>query len=116
MEDTHSQDKRRFHRYTHKEAVEIRFKDPARFCGCLSVDLGGGGVRVYLNDFIPINTEVALEIMLTDEQIVNCTGRVIWVRKERFNDHYQVGLEFTGDETGRLIQNRIGRYFLSQYT
>lgn len=106
------EDRRQFRRTVHSEPVQYQFKDPSRFGGCVSKDLSEGGVRIRMNDFMPLNTELTLKIRLAGENVVECSGRVVWVEKSRFGDNYQAGLMFSGDES--ILSNKKKIYgFLS---
>jgi len=107
MEGHNTGDKRQFRRMVHSEPVQYQFKDPSQFGGCVAKDLSEGGVRIRINDFVPLNTELTLKIRLADENIVECTGRVVWVEKSRFGDSYQAGLMFSGDESVLSNQKKI---------
>ncbi|MCH8821848.1 PilZ domain-containing protein [Patescibacteria group bacterium] len=107
MEESNTQDKRQFRRMIHSKPVRYQFKDPSRFGGCVSKDLSGGGVRILLNDFVPLNAELSLKIRLADESIVESIGRVVWVEKSRFQETYQVGLDFSQDELSSINQKKI---------
>ena len=107
MEESKSEDKRQFRRMIHSEPVQYQFNDPSRFGGCVSKDLSGGGVRILLNDFIPLNTELSLKIRLAGDSIIECIGRVVWVEKSRFEETYQTGLDFSQDESSSSNQKKI---------
>lgn len=87
-------EKRSFPRVHRAQPVRFQLKDPRQFGGSLSCDLSEGGIRVHLGDFMPVDTEVTLQIQLGDESIVECPCRVAWVEKDRFGDRYHAGLEF----------------------
>ena len=63
--------------------------------GCYCHKPGHHRKRIRSTDFISLNTELTLKIRLDDENVAHCTGRVIWVEKDRFGEGYQAGLEFT---------------------
>jgi Tfp pilus assembly protein PilZ len=110
----HNDDERRqFNRIRRAQPVQFQLKDPSQYGGCLSCDLSQGGIRVQLNDFIPLNTEMTLQIRLSDESVVDCPCRVAWVEKSRFSDRYQAGLEFEGEST-LDSQRKIHRFLSSQ--
>ncbi len=92
-------EKRRYERIPFRQPVQFQSKDPAFRGGSLSCDLGEGGVRVDMFDFVPLDTELTLEIRLAIEKIVGYVGRVVWIRKFPFADRYQAGLEFSGDKS-----------------
>ena len=97
-------EKRNFQRVNRAQPVQIQFKDPKKFRSSLSCDLSEGGIRIHSDNFIPLNTELTLSIQLTDEGIVECPCRVAWVRKNRFSDSYQAGLEFI--EADSILDSR----------
>ncbi len=109
-----AQEQRRHSRIDFREAVQFRFKDSADEHGCLSHDLGEGGVRLAINDFVPLGTEMILRISLTTEKIVDDVARVVWIRKLSTADRYELGLEFLDDakagEPKRQIQQWISRH------
>ena len=114
MDNQNEDEKRQFNRVFHSGPVQIQFKDPSLFGGCLSCDLSEGGVRVRINEFIPLKTELALTIRLADESIIECTGRVKWVEKTRFGDCYQAGLEFFSNDPLISHQEKIYKFLSHQ--
>ena len=107
MEENSAEDMRKFRRMAHCESVGYQFIDPSQFGGCVAQDLSEGGIRIRINDFVPLNTELALKIRLAGEEIVECTGRVVWVEKSRFGESYQAGLDFSDDEAALINQKKI---------
>jgi len=103
-------ERRQYTRYIHKEPVQFQFKDPRSYGGCLSYDLGQGGIRIHLTDFVPLNTEIILRIKLDEENVVDCSGYVTWVEKIRFGDYYQAGLKFVGDDAAAEVQKMINQF------
>ena len=114
MEDHHLDEKRQFHRVHRAHPVRFELKDPKLFGGCLSCDLSQGGIRVQFNDFVPLNTEMTLQIQLSDESVVECPCRVAWVEKSRFGDRYQAGLEFVEGGSMQDSQRKIHRFLSFQ--
>jgi len=94
MSQDYAKERRKFYRVNLDKPVRYEFKDPHHFGGCLSCDIGDGGIRVSINDFIPLNTELNLKIHLPYNRVVDRKGRVVWVEKFRFADRYQAGIEF----------------------
>lgn len=82
-------------RITFKESVRYELKDPAYFRGCVAYDLSETGVRLRLTEFLPINTEVVLNIQLKDGSTLEYIGRIAWISQIPFMDHYQAGIEFS---------------------
>lgn len=103
-ENANTEEKRLFRRVSCSQPVHFQFKDPSRFGGCLSRDLSEGGIQINLNDFVPLGTELILQIQLAPEKAVECVGRVVWVRGLPLMDRYQAGLEFL--QSGFLWDSR----------
>ena len=98
-------EKRRSRRIELRQPIQFQSQNAALAGGSLSCDLSEGGVRVDMYDFVPLGTELTLNIRLAVEKIVEYVGRVVWVRKYPFADRYQVGLEFS-DEKSFLAAKR----------
>ena len=107
-------ERRSFHRFNRAQLVRFQLKDPSQFGGSLSCDLSQGGARVHLSDFMPVNTELTLQIQLTDQNIVECSCRVAWVKKNRFSDRYQAGLEFVQADSILDSQRKIHGFLSRQ--
>jgi len=114
VEEYNESEKRNFLRFRLAQPVRVQFKDPAQFSGSLSCDLSEGGVRLQMNDFIPLGTELTLTIQLEDDRIVECPCRVVWVQKNRFADRYQAGLEFVETDSMPDSQRRIHTFLAHQ--
>jgi len=104
------EEKRLFRRFGHSESVQLQFKESSQFYGSLSSDLSEGGVRIRLNEFMPLNTELSLEVRLANENLVSCAGRVVWVEKARFGDSYYAGLEFSKNDSIIINQQKIEKF------
>jgi len=65
-----------------------------------TLDLGGGGIRLFLNKKVKIGTMVELGLMLpSEEQIFFSLGEVVWqivdvVKNKRGEDGYVTGIKF----------------------
>lgn len=112
MESFSFEEKRKYPRVRLDDAVRFQYDDPGRFGGSLGCDISEGGIRIDLNDFVPLNTKLSMEVHLSPQNIVECMGKVVWVRKSRYGDRYQAGLEFleSGDsmDAKREIHQYIG--------
>ncbi len=82
-----------------KEPVRFQFKNPELYGTCLSCDVSEGGIKMNLNQFIPIKEELDLLIRLKDEKAIDCRAKVVWIERLRYSERYRAGLEFvrTGD-------------------
>lgn len=102
-------EKRRFRRVRFADPINYHSKDVSDFGGCLACDISEGGVKINFNDFIPINTEMVLQMKLSSiPKVVNVTGRVVWLQQIPYSDRYQVGLQF--NETDPIAQEEIRSY------
>ena len=81
------------------ESVQFQIMDTEYFGGCLACDISEHGVRINLNDFVPLDTEMQLSLRLAADQVIDCNAKVIWIHKLPYTDRYQAGLVFeAGDE------------------
>src|SRR3989338_4526701 len=55
-------EKRQYHRFRHAQPVAYRFEEADLSTGCLSGDLGAGGLRIRLNSFLALNTSLQLMV------------------------------------------------------
>jgi len=85
--------RRRFHQPVAYKAVAGK-----EFGGCLSYDLGEGGIRFRLNDFVPPGQEFFLSIPVKREKVWEVLGRVVWINKRPHDDTYTVGIKFISQE------------------
>ena len=65
------------------------------FGGCLGYDLSLGGIRLYANDFVALDTPLTVSFSLFNNDVINAEGRVVWVQRIPHSEYYQVGLQFT---------------------
>lgn len=107
-------ERRVFRRVEFREAVEIQGRDMGLGQGGLAADLSEGGLRVNLFEFVPLDAELAVYIRISPEQIVEQTGRVVWVKKMPFADRYQLGLEFVAGNTPLESREAIHRFVGAQ--
>ncbi len=113
-EQESAKEKRVEPRVSFDESVQFQFKDPQKFGGCLACDISESGIRVYVNDFIPLNTELMLQMQLPSKNMVDCVGRVVWVTEVPYSSRYQAGLEFVNNEASHETKKEIGQYIQSQ--
>jgi len=82
-----------------REAVRYELKDPAHFRGSTAYDLSETGVRLRLTEFIPVNTEILMNIQLRDGSYYEYLGRISWISQIPFMDQYQAGVEFSKSDS-----------------
>jgi hypothetical protein len=91
------------------EAVRFERIEQHEFGGSVGFDISESGLRMRSSDYVPIGTELTLQITLPDKHIIECKGSIRWVKKEAFNDSYQVGIHFTEFENALDSRSRIQR-------
>ncbi|MFH1360533.1 MAG: PilZ domain-containing protein [Candidatus Omnitrophota bacterium] len=98
--ETEYLEKRRFKRVRYQEPVHYQFKEQGKFGGCLASDLSEGGIKISMNDFVPLHTEIAMRLKLQDvPHVVDLTGRVAWVQQVPYSDRYRAGVEFVNESS-----------------
>ncbi len=110
-------EKRKFSRVSFKEAVQYTLGDSHEFAGSLAQDIGEGGLRLQLNDFVPVNSKVTVEMVLGESvrtKLITLNARVAWNQRMRYSDQYQVGLEFSRDNSSGEAKQEISQYLKSR--
>ena len=94
MDTSDFSERRSSRRIKLRESVQYRLKEAGDSQGCLSNDISEKGIRINSNDFLPLNTELNLQVQMGLEGSLECQGRVVWMEKLPFAERYWVGLEF----------------------
>lgn len=84
-------------------------------------DIGGGGIRIFLQEPLPLQTFLKLDIHLPeDPQPIHCVGKIVWVEEfsvlrdeEKEKDRFEAGISFT--EINPKDRNRIIKYVILGY-
>ncbi len=77
--------------------------------GSLSKDLSAGGVRIVVNEFIPLHTELQVKLHLQNPlRLVDVKGHVVWVRELPMGEQFEVGIEFISQSNANQV---ISQYF-----
>ena len=112
--ETSNSEKRKFVRVPYREPVHYTaMGGPDGFGGCVAYDISEGGLKLKLNDFIPLNAEIHLSVTLgptTSTRTFALNGRVVWVQRVPFSEWYQVGVEFTNSQTEFKFKNKMLEY------
>ncbi len=114
--DQTQSEKRKFLRVFFKKAASYQLKDSQGFGGCLASDIGEGGIKIYFNDFVPLGTEMMLQIQLGQNftfPVIDLMGRVVWIARDPRTDRYQIGLEFMETSSGISASQKIREYVRS---
>lgn len=108
-------EKRKFRRIRFSDAVHYHMKEESGFGGCLACDIGEGGMMVNFNDFVPVNSEMTLQLRLPSvEKIVDVTARVAWLQKLPYSDRYHIGLVFSKIDS--IAKEGIRHYIKSHHS
>jgi c-di-GMP-binding flagellar brake protein YcgR len=100
---------RKYPRVAFKKAVRYQLRGDEDLLGEVAQDLSEGGIRIRSNVFIPVGQEVRVGVQLSDsDQIVEVSGRVVWVRFNPYSEVYQVGIEFSSESA--FSRWRISRF------
>ena len=61
----------------------------------LSKNISKSGIRIQTNIFLPVNTQLKIEITLKNPpQTITAFAQVIWIKRFSTNDFCQAGLKF----------------------
>ncbi len=102
-------EKRRTLRGRCSEAVTFRSKDFQRQGGCVACDLSEEGIKISCEDFIPVNSELILQMKLERiPQVMDLTGQVVWAQRVPHAERYHIGIKFVGSDP--LIKEDIRSY------
>ena len=86
-----------------------------------SLDIGGGGIRLFLAEPLEVGTFLELEILLLDEpQPIRCQGKIVWIEEfsiyqgtQEGKKESEVGVEFSDISFGD--RDRIIKYVILGY-
>ncbi|MDP2653892.1 MAG: PilZ domain-containing protein [Candidatus Omnitrophota bacterium] len=105
-----NEDKRRYQRVSFREPVLVSILPETASHGHLSCDLSEGGLRMYFDDFVPLESRVAVSVPVDVDRKVNVLGRVAWIQRVPHAETYQVGVEFSARPDDVIARNEIRKY------
>ena len=84
-------------------------------------DISGGGIRIFLQEPLPLQTLLKVNIHLPeDPQPIHCAGQVVWVEEfsvlqgeKKEKDRFEAGISFT--EINPKDRDRIIKYVILGY-
>lgn len=118
LEEDAQAEKRRYSRIPYREAVQYNvLGTPGERGGSLAYDVSETGLRLQLEHFVPINTQIALNLPVghtRDAKVITIHGRVAWVGQIPYSDRYQVGLEFNPSDLEVNHQEQFSQYLASR--
>ena len=104
-------DLRQVPRRQFREPVQLYTKARRQAGYCLGYDISKKGLRITVEDFIPLNSEVMVKLTLPNGKTAELLGLVIWVNQLPHSERYQVGLKFTDDELSATARQEFQQYF-----
>jgi c-di-GMP-binding flagellar brake protein YcgR len=107
-----SNERRRFPRVEHGAPIQYKkLKSPGEPpAGAVSRDLGQGGVRFLINEFLSLASRLVIEINLpSSNRPLKAISKVAWIRKVPYGDQYEVGNQFLDmtKEDKKLINDYV---------
>ena len=106
-------ERRQFGRVDFREPIQFRIGEQ-KIIGCLAQDISDGGIKVNSFEFLPLNTEIQLNIQLKDEDAADLAGKVVWIQQVPFSDQFQIGVKFLADKESPKTQELIHRHLQSR--
>jgi len=86
--------------------VRIKFAEGARYWltqypiaeGSLAQDLSERGIRVNLDRFIPVRSDLDIQFILPTSSLpIKTKGRVAWIKNIPLSDRFEAGIELLTD-------------------
>ena len=76
----------------------------------LSKNISESGIGIHANIFLPVNTQIKIEVTLKDPpQMITAFAKVIWIKRFSTNDFCEAGLKFfdTSNEMIKQLEDYI---------
>jgi c-di-GMP-binding flagellar brake protein YcgR len=76
----------------------------------LSKNISESGIGIHANVFLPVNTQIKIEVTLKDShKIITAFAKVIWIKRFSTNDFCEAGLKFfnTSNEMIQQLKDYI---------
>lgn len=110
------EERRKFVRLNAKVKVKYRVLKKDQAQESFTKDLGGGGIRLYLDEKLAVATPLALEIEIPGEvRPILAEGRVAWSKDlggEGMRNRFDAGIAFT--KIDPMDQGKILKYVYAQ--
>ena len=106
-------EKRQDVRVIFKKPVQFQLRNSGKLEGCLGQDIAQGGMRINVEDFVAVNSEMRIQIKLRN-YIEDIIGHVQWVIKVPHADRYQIGLKFDEYRVTPQFRKNLHQYLNSR--
>ena len=88
-------ERRRFIRIPENSQISYEVLPDIKVKDFLTKDLGQGGIRFFVHDFIRHNNILKIRLTLAKTTFsFEALVRVIWIREDAHSERYEVGVEF----------------------
>jgi c-di-GMP-binding flagellar brake protein YcgR len=88
-------EKRQYPRIDFTEPVGYQDSEEFPESGSLAGDISQSGVRIRVNEFMPLRKIVSLKLHLNNPtRVVSVRGQVMWVREVPYSENFDVGIRF----------------------
>ena len=114
MLQENSAERRIAKRIGHSEPVQFQTIQQASMGGSLSKDISKTGIRLRLSEFMPLGTHLGLQLYLSPDHLVECSGRIVWISQIPYSDYFYAGLEFDDESILGDVKNRIEKFIINQ--
>lgn len=106
-------EQRRFPRFHYSVPIKYRQKDEVTPTYTVTRDISIGGLKILTNRFIPRGTDMAIEIEIPRDNVINAAVNVIWSNRISHSDQYLSGVKFSEiDEVGKKNISELVSYAL----
>ncbi len=106
-------DNRKFPRVEFRQPVQYRFPEIPTLSGCVGYDLSCSGVRFRTEEFLAVDAQVVVNLVLNSEREALLDARVVWAQKVPHSESYYVGCEFL-DNRDNVFPRFIVKNFLDK--
>ena len=90
--------------------VPVLCKKGTMFDNSQTIDISKGGVGFYSQRFVPVDTNMIMEIALSPKKDpLLAVGKVRWIQKVGYMDKYRVGMEFA--DMSKQAKDRLAEHF-----
>ena len=88
-------EKRQYPRFAFSEPVSYQHTEGSQELGSMGEDISQGGVRIRVNEFLPLLKILNLRLHLNNpSRVLDVKGQVVWVRELPLGETFDVGIRF----------------------
>ena len=91
--------------------IQARTGETAEADPCMLVDVSAGGARILSQFSVTAGDDIILTIPLSEEEIIDVSGCIMWTREMGLMKEYHFGVEYMAGvkffETNEMIKKHI---------